>query len=241
MEIVNIVNSIEIKNLGFTYGEGWVFRNLTVTVPRGDFLAVIGANGAGKSTLLRIIARILEPSEGTVLLYGEPVKLFKEWGRIGYVPQNPARQQRDFPISVREVVRLGRLGGQSLFKRLGHTDEAAVDAVLRRFELEGMAQRKIGELSGGQQQKVFLARAMVRDPDLLLLDEPATGVDAEAKAALYKMLGDLHRQGKTIVMISHDLELAAQYAVSALCLDQGLCFWGKMQDAIQHRHKHRYF
>ena len=95
MEIVNIVNSIEIKNLGFTYGEGWVFRNLTVTVPRGDFLAVIGANGAGKSTLLRIIARILEPSEGTVLLYGEPVKLFKDWGRIGYVPQNPARQQRD--------------------------------------------------------------------------------------------------------------------------------------------------
>lgn len=232
---------IKIKKLGFTYGEGWIFRNLDIEVCRGDFLAVIGANGAGKSTLLRIIAHILMPTEGEILLYGCPTDKFKEWERVGYVPQNPARQQRNFPISVREVVQLGRLDRHLIFKRFSRRDESAIDDVIQRFSLAKLAHRKVGELSGGQQQRVFLARAMVRDPELLLLDEPATGVDADAKAALYKMLGELHQQGKTIVMVSHDLELAAQYAENALCLDQGVCFKGKMQDAIRHRHKHRYF
>ena len=236
------MNIIQVENLGFNFGEGWIFRNLNLEIAQGDFVAVIGANGAGKSTLLRLIANILTPTEGSISLYGKRLSEFREWGKIGYVPQNPGRQQRNFPISVREVVKLGRLDGRSMFKRFSQEDEAAVERIIHRFSLEEIQGRKIGELSGGQQQRVFLARAMVNDPELLLLDEPATGVDPDAKVELYRLLGDLNREGgKTIVMVSHDLELAARYARSALCLDQGICFWGGVQEALCHRHKHGYF
>ena len=232
---------VALKELGFRFGDCWLFRNLNLEVQQGDFIAVIGPNGAGKSTLLRVIANILPATEGDVLLFGESLRRFKDWEKIGYVPQNPARQQNSFPISVREVVQLGRLDGSSVFKRFGSEDHKAVDRMIQRFNLGSFSHRKVGELSGGQQQRVFLARAMVNDPDILLLDEPATGVDTDAKAVLYHMLGELHQQGKTIIMVSHDLDLADQYAKKALCLDQGVCFWGNMHDALRHRHKHGYF
>ncbi|MEG0971056.1 MAG: metal ABC transporter ATP-binding protein, partial [Acidaminococcaceae bacterium] len=164
------------------------------------------------------------------------------WQKVGYVPQNPARQQKSFPISVEEVVSLGRLDGRSLFQRYTAEDRAAVRDIMERFNLMDLAKKKIGELSGGQQQRVFIARAMVNAPELLLLDEPATGVDPDAKEELYRLLGELNtKQGITIVMVSHDLELAAQVAKKALCLDHGICFWGNVQEALSHRHKHGYF
>lgn len=115
----------------------------------------------------------------------------------------------------------------------------------RILEVVGLSDRRRHtprELSGGQQQRVFLARAMVRQPELLLLDEPATGVDPDAKIELYRMLRDINRElGVTIVMVSHDLELAAEVAHNALCLDHDVCFWGDVQQALVHRHKHGYF
>ncbi len=236
------MDTIRLEDLGFNYGDGWIFRHLSLTVPAGDFAAVIGANGVGKSTLLRMVARILAPTEGKVFLYGTEVSHFQDWGRLGYVPQNPARRQRSFPISVEEVVQLGRWDGRGLFHRFDRQDREAVEATLARFELRDLRHRKVGELSGGQQQRVFLARAMVNDPELLLLDEPATGIDADAKEALYRMLADLNGRGKTIVMVSHDLEMAARYAKTAICLDDGgLCFFGPIREGLHHRHKHGYF
>ncbi|MEG0798454.1 MAG: metal ABC transporter ATP-binding protein [Acidaminococcaceae bacterium] len=233
---------IRINNLGYNFGDGWVLHDLSLTVEQGDFVAVIGANGAGKSTLLRLIAQILTPTLGEIYLYREPLALFKNWQKVGYVPQNPARQQKSFPISVEEVVSLGRLDGRSLFQRYTAEDRAAVRDIMERFNLMDLAKKKIGELSGGQQQRVFIARAMVNAPELLLLDEPATGVDPDAKEELYRLLGELNtKQGITIVMVSHDLELAAQVAKKALCLDHGICFWGNVQEALSHRHKHGYF
>lgn len=158
------------------------------------------------------------------------------------VPQNPAKQHRDFPISVKEVIELGLLCGSSMFQKISRGGKKRVETVLERFYLQELAHRKIGELSGGQQQRVFLARAMVRQPELLLLDEPATGVDPDAKIELYRMLKDINRElGVTIVMVSHDLELAAEVAHNALCLDHDVCFWGDVQEALVHRHKHGYF
>ena len=233
---------ITTEHLGYDFGEGPVLVDLNVNIEEGDFVAVIGANGAGKSTLLRLLAHILHPTTGFITLYGKPLNEFRDWQRIGYVPQNPGRQQRSFPISVREVVALGRLDGRSLLQRFNDEDKKAVDTIIRQFSLENLAKRKIGDLSGGQQQRVFIARAMVNNPELLLLDEPATGVDPDAKIELYKMLGDLNKnEGKTIVMVSHDLELASQYAKNALCLDKSLCFWGNVHEALTHRHKHGYF
>lgn len=233
---------IEIKDLGFDYGEGWVFHKLNLEITEGDFVAVIGANGAGKSTLLKMLANVIEPTIGDISYYDTPISQFKNWERIGYVPQNPGRQQKNFPISVREVVGLGLLGANSLVHRHNAEDKAAINEIMERFNLMDLRYRKIGDLSGGQQQRVFLARAMVKQPKILLLDEPATGIDTAAKADLYAMLKKINReQGVTIIMVSHDLELAADAAQNALCLDHGICFWGEVHAALKHHHKHGYF
>ena len=233
---------IEIKDLGFDYGEGWVFHKLNLEIAEGDFVAVIGANGAGKSTLLKMLANVIEPTIGEISYYETPIGEFKNWERIGYVPQNPGRQQKDFPISVREVVGLGLLNPNSLIHRFTAQDKEAIAEIMERFNLTDLRHRKIGDLSGGQQQRVFLARAMVKQPKILLLDEPATGIDTAAKADIYAMLKKINReQGVTIIMVSHDLELAADAAQNALCLDHGICFWGEVHAALKHHHKHGYF
>lgn len=240
MEKIN--NIIQVRNLGFDYGEGWVFHKLDLEIAQGDFVAVIGANGAGKSTLLKMLAHVMPQTAGEIDYYGQPIERFKDWHKIGYVPQNPAKMQRAFPISVEEVVSLGLLEPGRLWQCFNHDEKSAVEKVLKDFKLNDLRHRKIGELSGGQQQRVFLARAMVHSPEILLLDEPATGIDTASKAALYDMLKDINRQqGVTIVMISHDLELAAKAAKSALCIDHGICFRGDVHAALQHHHKHGYF
>ncbi len=235
-------NIIEVKDLGFDYGEGWVFNNVSFGVPEGDFVAVIGANGAGKSTLLKMLAHAAPPTAGEIFYYGQPIEQFRDWQCVGYVPQNPAKMQRNFPISVEEVVGLGLLSAGKMLHRFSHEEKMAVQKMLGRFNLTQLRKRKIGELSGGQQQRVFLARAMVHNPKILLLDEPATGIDTAYKATLYTMLKEINReQGVTIVMISHDLELAAEAAKSAICIDHGICFRGEVHDALKHHHKHGYF
>ena len=231
---------IKINNLGVSFGEQTVLEDVNMHIHCGSFNVIIGQNGAGKSTLIKAILGEI-PHTGTIEFKdtkdGHMAKL-----KIGYVPQNPARQHRAFPISVREVVSLGRLSGGSMFQHYTHEDKAAVDDIIERFSLKELAHRKIGELSGGQQQRVYLARAMVRSPQLLLLDEPATGVDPDAKEELYTMLGEINRgQGVTIVMVSHDLELAVKVCKNALCLDHNICFWGDVHQALVHRHKHGYF
>lgn len=233
---------INLQKVGFTYGEQWLFKDVSVQISSGDFVAIIGPNGAGKSTLLRLIANIYTPIAGQISLYGQPMGEFKNWHKIGYVPQNPARQQKSFPITVREVVSLGCLQTNSLWARPSRADKLAVEAVLEEFALQSFANRKIGELSGGQQQKVFLAKALVKKPELLLLDEPATGIDSQTKVELYERLAVLNKAGCTIVMISHDLELTARVATSALCVDRGVCFYGRAAAVLKHHtKKHAYY
>lgn len=235
-------NVITVRGLGFDYGEGWVFHKLDLDIAQGDFVAVIGANGAGKSTLLKMLAHAMSPTIGEIYYYGQPIARFKDWYKIGYVAQNPMKMQRGFPISVEEVVALGLLKSGSLWQRFGKEEKQAVEKTLQNFQLTDLRNRKIGELSGGQQQRVFLARAMVHRPQILLLDEPATGIDTGSKTALYAMLKAINReQNITIVMISHDLELAADAAKSALCINHGICFRGEVHAALQHHHKHGYF
>ena len=235
-------NIIMVRGLGFDYGDGWVFHKLKLDIAEGVFVAVIGANGAGKSTLLKMLAHAMPPTVGEIYYYGKPLEQFREWQKIGYVAQNPMKMQREFPISVEEGVALGLLQPGKLWHRYGHSEKRAVEKALLDFQLTSLRQRKIGELSGGQQQRVFLARAMVHSPKILLLDEPATGIDTSSKVALYAMLKQINReQNVTIIMISHDLELAADAAKSALCIDHGICFRGDVHEALQHHHKHGYF
>lgn len=235
-------NIIMVRDLGFDYGDGWVFHKLDLDIAKGDFVAVIGANGAGKSTLMKMLAHALPPTVGEIYYYGQPIAEFKQWQKIGYVAQNPMKMQRGFPISVEEVVALGLLQPGKLWHRFNQQEKQALEKALEDFQLTSLRHRKIGELSGGQQQRVFLARAMVHRPEILLLDEPATGIDMASKVALYAMLKRINEeQNVTIVMISHDLELAAEAAKSAICINHGICFRGDVHAALQHHHKHGYF
>lgn len=233
---------ISTKGLGFDYGEGWVFHKLDLEIEQGDFVAVIGANGAGKSTLLKMLANIMPPTAGEIFYYGQNAKDFTDWHKLGYVAQNPAKMQRNFPISVEEVVALGLVRAGTICHRFTSAEKAAVEEALANFNLLDLRKRRIGELSGGQQQRVFLARAMVHKPEILLLDEPTTGIDTQTKIALYEKLKEINAtQGVTIVMISHDLDLAAETAKSALCIDHGVCFRGDVHAALKHHHRHGYF
>lgn len=232
---------IELKNLGFDYGEGWIFHKLNIEIEEGDFVAVIGANGAGKSTLLKMLAHIVPPTSGTIEYYGEDISTFNQWDKIGYVPQNPGKNAQDFPISVEEVVSMGLLKSHSFLQRLNREDKERIQEVLNFFALQDLRKKRMNELSGGQQQKVFLARAMVKKPQILLLDEPSTAMDAKTKEVLYDYLRKINQEkGTTIVMVSHDLELASRSAKSALCLDHGVCFWGDVHIALNHHHHHGY-
>lgn len=230
-------NVIETKDLGFDYGAGWVFHKLNLEIAQGDYVVVIGANGAGKSTLIKMLANVIPPTTGSILYYGKPIEQFKSWDKVGYVPQNPARQQQGFPISVEEVVKLGLLKPNKLWQRFDSKDQAIVDKALETFDLLELRKRRIGDLSGGQQQRVFLARAMVKEPEILFLDEPTTGIDTAAKMALYDMLKTINQEQKvTIIMVSHDLELASYSAKSAICINHGVCFRGDVKEAIKHHH-----
>lgn len=233
---------IKLKDLSFDYGDGWVFHKLNIEIDEGDFVAVIGANGAGKSTLMKMLAHLVLPTMGTIEYYGQDIKDFNQWNLIGYVPQNPGKSGLDFPVSVEEVVTMGLLQPQSILHRTTEEDRQRINEVLDFFELTDLRKRRMGELSGGQQQRVFLARAMVKNPKILLLDEPSTAMDSKTKTALYDYLQRLNKEkGVTVVMVSHDLELASHSAKSALCLDHGVCFWGDVQGALQHHHHHGYF
>ena len=233
---------IEAENLGFSYGGEMVFSGVEFTVNGGDFVTVIGSNGAGKSTLLKLLLGELTPSRGQVRVFGTEVARFREWPRIGHVPQNAARVGQDFPASVREVVEANLYGQTGLLRLPGRRLKARAAEALRQVGLDGFEARPIGELSGGQQQRVMLARALAGQPEALLLDEPTGGVDTSTVDALYALLSRLNRErGMTIVMVTHDVGRASGIASRVLCLEEGSLVElppRQVMEELRHRHKH---
>ena len=216
-------NIIMVRGLGFDYGDGWVFHKLNLDIAEGDFVAVIGANGAGKSTLLKMLAHAMPPTVGEIYYYGKPIEEFKDWQRLGYVAQNPMKMQREFPISVEEVVTLGLLQPGKLWQRMGQQEKQAVAKALEDFQLVGLRHRKIGELSGGQQQRVFLARAMVHQPKILLLDEPAAGMNPKETEELTEFIRQIRDEyNLTIFMIEHHMDLVMEISDWIYVLDFGM-------------------
>ena len=207
---------ITCKNVSFAYDGVTAVRDLNFSVAQRDYLCVVGENGAGKSTLISGLLRLKKPFSGTICMGGGLLP-----GEIGYLPQQTAIQ-KDFPASVYEVVLSGclnRLGAKPFYTR---AEKALADENLRRMEIENLKNRCYRELSGGQQQRVLLARALCATRKLLLLDEPAAGLDPKVTAGLYDLVARLNRQdGITILMISHDMAAAVQYASRILHLGEG--------------------
>ena len=217
---------IEIQNISYDYGYGDVLKDVSFPVNAGDFLAIIGPNGAGKTTLLKIILGLLKPHSGKVKIMGKAAEEFTERKRIGYVPQKATNIDSLFPISVKEVVAMGIQSSQR-FPRLSGDVETRVMTALKQVGMEKLKNRRIGNLSAGQQQRVFIARALADRPDILFLDEPTTGVDARAREHFYDMLHSLHKEdGITIVLITHEVGIINRHVAQVACLDQTLVYHG---------------
>lgn len=193
---------INVENLTFEYTDNAILKNVNFKLYKGDFLGIIGANGAGKSTLIKLILGLLTPDSGKIELFG--TELAKVRKKIGYVSQKANSFNIDFPATVMEVVRANLFALKGLFKPYTKKDD---EKVLSALELVGMLHHKdklIGSLSGGEQQRVFIARALVSEPELLLMDEPTVGIDASSVRDIMEILKKLNRNGMTIIMTNHD-------------------------------------
>lgn len=210
---------LEVHNLSASYNRKPVLWDIDFQLTAGQLVGIVGPNGSGKTTLLRNIMGLMEADSGYVRLFGKGLNEVRD--RVSYVPQRESVDW-DFPVSVREVVEMGRYRPKNLLRRLKTSDQDLVDQALEKVGMLEYAARQIGQLSGGQQQRVFLARALAQDADLYLMDEPFVGVDAATEDAILKVLTELKEDGKTVVIVHHDLQTAFQYFDSMVLLNTRL-------------------
>lgn len=209
---------ISIEDLWVNFGDQVILEDVNLEIRERDFLGMIGPNGGGKTTLLKAILGLIKPSRGKIMVFGaSPISVRK---RIGYLPQKSHFDQ-NFPITALEVVLMGRYGRRGIFRRYSlHDRNVALDA-LDYVDMKMYADREIGSLSGGQQQRILVSRALASKPDLLLLDEPTTGIDSAQQKEFYELLHDLNNE-ITIVMVSHDISAVSKYVKEIACVNKRL-------------------
>jgi zinc transport system ATP-binding protein len=216
-----------------------VLHGVDLTVDAGEFVALLGANGSGKSTLVRAATGLRPVASGSVELFGTPLHDFRDWSRIGFVPQRVGAAS-GVPASVREVVSSGRLGRRRLLRPLGAADRRAVDDALDVVGLAERAGDSVATLSGGQQQRVLIARALAGEPDLFFLDEPTAGVDVAHQHTLAECLHTLKDRGATIVLVAHELGPMAPLVDRAVVMAHGAVGYDgpPLDEATLHAHHH---
>jgi zinc transport system ATP-binding protein len=204
--------AVDLEDVGFAYRQGRpVLRDVDLKVEAGEFVAIAGPNGGGKTTLMRVILGLEQPQAGRALLFGEPAHRFSRRAALGYLAQR-SQLLIDAPATVAEVVAAGRISRTRLFGPLGTDDKALVKEAIERVGLGGLAREPLARLSGGQQQRAFIAKALAREPQLLVLDEPTTGVDVEAQDSLANLLDRLHHElGVTVLYVSHEFGAVEQF------------------------------
>ncbi len=224
-----------LRGVCATYGPTRVLDHVDLTVNAGEFVGIVGPNGGGKSTLLKVMLGILPATCGDAELFGEDVRRFRAHARLGYVPQNVVHVDPRFPVTAFEVALLGRTARRGTFRRFREDDRRATRLAMQDVGVASLADRRIGELSGGQRQRVFLAKALAGEPDLLILDEPTTGVDPHAREEFYRLLDRLnHERGITLVLVSHDTQAIALSAHRLVAVNRTIVFDGP-PDAFEAR------
>jgi len=196
--------AISLRDINVDYGNRRGLFDASIDIPYRSFTGVIGMNGAGKSTMFKVIMGLIKPQSGTVTICDDPVNIAQKHGHVAYVQQSE-EVDWDFPISVYDVVMMGRLGKQNVFKTPRDIDDEFVMKALGQVGMLDHKNHQIGELSGGQKKRVFVARALAQGADILLLDEPFAGLDATSEKSLTKLFVNLKEQGKTVVLATHDL------------------------------------
>jgi zinc transport system ATP-binding protein len=223
---------VTLDHVSMDYGAGRVLDDVTFTIEARDFVGIIGPNGSGKTTLLRLILGLLTPTAGSIRLFGSSPGALRDWRKIGYVPQRAIFDPM-LPVRVDEVVMTGLVASRALFRRQGADARGRLSDALARVGMAEAAAARVGTLSAGQQQRVLIARALVSDPELLILDEPTGGVDPETQTSFYVLLQQLNRErGVTLVLVSHDVGVVAREVTKLACLNRRVIFCGRPQDYV---------
>lgn len=234
MPIDHTKKIIELKNISFSYAEEEVVKDVDLEVHQGDYLGILGPNGGGKSTLLKLMLGLLKPKKGEILLYGNDINDFRSWSKIGYVAQKAAHVDPNFPITVKEVVGMGRFSDLGLFHFPGKKDAREIRRALEHVDMWEYRDRLIGDLSGGQQQRVFIARALASDPEIIILDEPTVGVDVQTQKQFYMLLQKLNKDmGLTLILVSHELDVVAHEATEIAYINGKLVYYGFPKNFIR--------
>lgn len=214
---------LALEGVRVGYGSTFQLSGVSFGVQGGEVVGLIGPNGSGKSTLLKAIAGVLRPSAGAISLDAAPLR--SHASHIAFVPQRE-EVNWDFPVSARDVVLMGRYRQVGWFRRPTRADRQAADRALERLGLAGVADRHLSQFSGGQQQRIFLARAMVQEPKVVLLDEPFTGIDRENRAVIHEVIREFAGAGVVVLMATHDLEEVAETCSQVCCLNRRLVAFG---------------
>ena len=222
--------AITIEHLTASYGTKPVLINISLKIPRGSVVGIIGPNGAGKSTLIKAVMGFIDRDYGTVKIYDEVVEHAR--GKVAYVPQR-GQIDWEFPVTVWDVVLMGRYGHIPWYRSPGHGDREIARRALADVGMQDYVGRQIGQLSGGQQQRVFMARALAQESDILLLDEPFAGVDAATERAIASLLGEAKAQGKSVLVVHHDLGTAAEFFDRIILLNRRLYAYGPPETVLR--------
>jgi zinc transport system ATP-binding protein len=224
---------LEARRVSFGYGREPVLDDVSLRLRSGEFVALVGPNGSGKSTLLKVLLGVLAPERGAALLFGERADTYRRRWRIGYVPQRPAIAS-EVPATVSEIVVAGRLSRRGWWRHPAAKDRAAVEHAIESVGLAELATRPIAELSGGQQQRAFIARAFASEPDLLVLDEPIAGVDAESQRRFRDSIAHLMRDhGAGVLLVSHELSAVAEDVDRVIVLKRRVMFDGSPDELMR--------
>jgi zinc transport system ATP-binding protein len=202
----------------------------------------VGPNGSGKSTLIKLILGLLQPNKGLISLFERNVADFEDWRKVGYLPQKINAFNPHFPATVKEIVSLGLLSTKSYPRRITKSDDKVISSALELLGIHDIRNELIGELSGGQQQRALIARALVSEPELIILDEPTTALDPEVRERFFAILKDLNEKKLvTLIIITHDIGTIGKYASQLLYLDKKIIFYGGFDDFCASSEMANYF
>lgn len=220
----------ELNNISYIYRDKMettpALKDINLSIHKGDFVALVRPNGSGKTTLIKLILGVLKLQSGEIYINGKSLRNFHAWQEVGYVSQKSNSFSKGFPATVSEVVLSGLTKAKGLFRRFGKEDYRKLDEVLELLNISHLKNKNISLLSGGQTQRVFIARALINNPSILVLDEPTVGIDAKHVKEFYDVLFRLKEQSVTILLVTHDIGVVVDHADEVACLNEHLHFHG---------------
>ncbi|MCF6339778.1 MAG: metal ABC transporter ATP-binding protein [Sulfurimonas sp.] len=210
-----------VRNLNFNIKGQKILSNISLDILASEYIAIIGPNGGGKTTLIRMLLGLDKPTTGEIKIFGKRLKDFKKWYKIGYVPQRASHVDSAFPATVLDIVKMGRTTQRGYFSSFSKEDKKLVHDAMQKMDVLDLADKMVGILSGGQRQRVMIARALASKPEILILDEPNTGVDMLSQKNFYALLKQLNKEdGITIVFITHDIGVIADDIAKLFTINQ---------------------